>query len=119
MIAAPVGLITFSLLHGTLSWSETQHLRTAGPDEWVRHLTKIQGRWLAAYLGGVALFPLLGMTIWWMLAGAKSELIRQQRCQPRGPRRADFARWGTSVAPRCGSICSYSGPGGNSREKGE
>ena len=67
MISAPVGLITFSLLHGTLSWSETQHLRTAGPDEWLQHLTNIQGRWLAAHLGGVALFPLLGMTIWWML----------------------------------------------------
>ena len=67
MISAPVDLITLSLLHGTLSWSETQHLRTAGPDEWVQHLTNIQGRWLAAHLGGVALFPLLGMTIWWML----------------------------------------------------
>ena len=67
MISAPVGLIVFSLLHSTLSWSETQHLRTAGLDEWVQHLTKIQGRWLAAHLGGVALFPLLGMTVWWML----------------------------------------------------
>jgi hypothetical protein len=67
MISAPVGLIAFSLAHGTLSWSETQHLRGAGVDEWVQHLTNIQGRWLAAHLGGVALFPLLGMTIWWML----------------------------------------------------
>ena len=67
MISAPVGLIAFSLSHGTLSWSETQHLQTAGSEEWVQHLTNIQGRWLAAHLGGVALFPLLGMTIWWML----------------------------------------------------
>ena len=67
MIAAPAGLITFSLMHAPLSWSETQHLRSAGPDEWIQHLTNIQGRWLAAHLGGVALFPLLGMTIWWML----------------------------------------------------
>ena len=67
MISAPVGLIAFSLSHGTLSWSETQHLRNAGVDEWVQHLTNIQGRWLAAHIGGVALFPLLGMTIWWML----------------------------------------------------
>ena len=67
MISAPVGLITFSLLHSTLSWSETQHLRTAGPDEWIQHLTNIRGRWLAAHVGGIALFPLLGMTIWWML----------------------------------------------------
>jgi hypothetical protein len=67
MILAPAGLVAFSLAHGTLSWSETQHLRGAGVDEWVQHLTNIQGRWLAAHLGGVALFPLLGMTIWWML----------------------------------------------------
>ena len=67
MIAAPIGLIAFSLSHGTLSWSETQHLGNAGLDEWVQHLTNIQGRWLAAHIGGVALFPLLGMTIWWML----------------------------------------------------
>src|SRR5688572_7947285 len=67
MIAAPAGLIVFSLAHGTLSWSETHHLRSAGPDEWIQHLTNIQGRWLAAHVAGLALFPLLGMTIWWML----------------------------------------------------
>ena len=67
MILAPIGLIAFSLSHGTLSWSETQHLRNAGLDEWIQHLTNIQGRWLAAHIGGVALFPLIGMTIWWML----------------------------------------------------
>ena len=67
MILAPIGLIAFSLSHGTLSWSETQHLRNSGLDEWIQHLTNIQGRWLAAHIGGVALFPLIGMTIWWML----------------------------------------------------
>jgi hypothetical protein len=67
MISAPIGLIAFSLCHGTLSWSETQHLANAGLDEWIQHLTNIQRRWLAAHIGGVALFPLLGVTIWWML----------------------------------------------------
>ena len=67
MIAAPIGLIAFSLAHGPLSWSETQHLANAGLDEWIQHLTNIQGRWLAAHVGGVALFPLLAVTIWWML----------------------------------------------------
>ena len=67
MILAPIGLVAFSLSHGTLSWSETRHLRNAGLDEWIQHLTNIQGRWLAAHIGGLALFPLLGMTIWWML----------------------------------------------------
>ena len=67
MISTPIGLVAFSLSHGTLSWSETQHLRDAGLDEWIQHLTNIRGRWLAAHIGGVALFPLVGMTIWWML----------------------------------------------------
>ena len=64
---APIGLIAFSLSHATLSWSETQHLRNAELDQWIQHLTNIQGRWLAAHLGGIGLFPLIGMTIWWML----------------------------------------------------
>jgi hypothetical protein len=67
MIIAPIGLIAFSLSHAPLSWSETQHLRNAGLDEWIQHLTNIEGRWLAAHMGGVALFPLIGTTIWWML----------------------------------------------------
>jgi hypothetical protein len=67
MISAPIGLVAFSLSHGTLSWSETQHLRDAGLEEWIQHLTHIRRRWLAAHIGGVALFPLIGMTIWWML----------------------------------------------------
>jgi hypothetical protein len=67
MISTPLGLIAFSLSHGTLSWSETQHLRSAGLDEWIQHLTNIRGRWLAAHIGGVGLFPLIGMTISWML----------------------------------------------------
>jgi hypothetical protein len=67
MVVAPIGLIAFSLSHGTLSWSETQHLRNAGLDEWIQHLTSIQTRWLAAHIGGVGLFPLIGTTIWWML----------------------------------------------------
>jgi hypothetical protein len=67
MVLAPIGLFAFSLSHGTLSWSETQHLRHADLDQWIQHLTNIQGRWLAAHLGGVVLFPLIGMTIWWML----------------------------------------------------
>ena len=35
MISAPIGLIVFSLSHSTLSWSETQHLRDAGLEEWM------------------------------------------------------------------------------------
>ena len=71
MISTPLGLIAFSLSHGTLSWSETQHLRSAGLDEWIQHLTNTRGRWLAAHIGGVGLFPLIGMTISWMLPRKK------------------------------------------------
>lgn len=67
MISAPIGLIVFSLSHSTLSWSETQHLRDAGLEEWIQHITHIRPRWLAAHIGGVGLFPLIGMTIFWML----------------------------------------------------
>ena len=67
MISAPIGLIAFSLSHGTLSWSETQHLAYADRDVWIQHLTNIRRRWLVAHIGGIALFPLIGMTIWWML----------------------------------------------------
>jgi hypothetical protein len=67
MTAAPAGLVVFSLSHSTLSWSETRHLENASLDEWIQHLTNIQDRWLAAHIGGVALFPLVAMTIWWML----------------------------------------------------
>jgi hypothetical protein len=44
MISAPIGLIAFSRSHATLSWSETRHLANAGLDEWIQHLTNIQGR---------------------------------------------------------------------------
>jgi hypothetical protein len=67
MISAPLGLIVFSLSHSTLSWSHTQHLREAGLGEWIQHLTTVRGRWLAAHIAGVALFPMIGTTIWWML----------------------------------------------------
>jgi hypothetical protein len=67
MILAPAGLVAFSLSHGTLSWSDTQHLWSASVAEWAQHLSTIRTRWLAAHLGGILLFPMLGMTIWWML----------------------------------------------------
>ena len=41
----------------------------------MQHLTNIQGRWLVAHVAGLALFPLLGMTIWWMLPPAAREPV--------------------------------------------
>jgi hypothetical protein len=67
MISAPLGLIAFSFLHGAFSWAETQHLHTASNEEWISHLSNIKERWLVIHVAGVFLFPLLGLTVWWML----------------------------------------------------
>lgn len=67
MASAPVALIVFSFLHGSFSWAETQHLHTASAEEWIQHLSNIKARWLAIHIAGVFLFPLLGLTVWWML----------------------------------------------------
>jgi hypothetical protein len=67
MLSAPVALIVFSFLHGRVSWAETQHLHTASNEEWIQHLSDIKEQWLAIHIAGVFLFPLLGLTVWWML----------------------------------------------------
>jgi hypothetical protein len=64
MVAAPVLLVAFSLLHGV------DELVTHGvpePDEWIRYVSTIPERWLALHVAGLALFPLLGLTVLWML----------------------------------------------------
>jgi len=67
MVSAPLALIAFSFLHGSVSWAETQHLHSASNEEWIQHLSNIKERWLAIHVAGVFLFPLLGLTVWWML----------------------------------------------------
>lgn len=71
MVGVPIALVAFSLLHTRLSWSGTNELRGGGLDLWIQHLTEIQGRWLGVHLVGLALFPLLGITVWWMLPGGR------------------------------------------------
>ena len=64
MLAAPILLVVFSLLHGgdeLVSHGIPDH------DEWVRYVSTIQGRWLLLHLVGLGLFPLLGLVTWWML----------------------------------------------------
>jgi hypothetical protein len=68
MLSAPPLLVVFSLLHGGHSWSETRALADAGVETWVQHISSIQVRWLWVHLGGIGLFPLLGVVVWWMLA---------------------------------------------------
>jgi hypothetical protein len=67
MISAPLALIAFSFLHGSFSWAETQHLHTASNEEWISHLSNVKERWLVIHVAGVFLFPLLALTVWWML----------------------------------------------------
>lgn len=67
MLSAPLALIAFSFLHGSSSWAETRHLHTATNEEWIQHLSNIKQRWLVIHIAGVFLFPLLGLTVWWML----------------------------------------------------
>ena len=67
MVLAPLGLILFSLLHDSFDGAMRHRLREADLDAWLTHLTAIQTRWLAVHLAGLALFPLLGLTVWWML----------------------------------------------------
>jgi hypothetical protein len=65
MMVAPGLLFVFSLLHGA-----DEVLAQGGPpapDEWVRYVASIQARWLALHVAGLGLFPLLGLTVLWML----------------------------------------------------
>jgi hypothetical protein len=67
MVLAPLCLIVFSLLHDSFDGSMRHRLREADLDAWLAHLTAIQTRWLAVHAAGLGLFPLLGLTVWWML----------------------------------------------------
>src|SRR5918911_3949698 len=64
MIAAPIVLVVFSLLHGG---DELVLRGIPDHDEWVRYVPTIPGRWLMLHLIGLAMFPLLGLVTWWML----------------------------------------------------
>src|SRR5262245_40358517 len=76
MIVAPILLVGFSLLHGL------DEVLAQGyppqPDEWIRYLGTIPGRWLALHVAGLGLFPLLGLVVLWMLpaGGAASRVSR-------------------------------------------
>jgi len=65
MIAAPGLLFVFSLPHG--AEEVLAHPGPPTPDEWVRYVASIQARWLALHVAGLGLFPLLGLTVLWML----------------------------------------------------
>lgn len=65
VLGAPLALIPFSLAHG-LDWL-VMHGMHDDYDAFIRYLVDIRGRWLAVHVAGLALFPLLGVAVWWML----------------------------------------------------
>lgn len=67
MVTAPLCLVIFSLLHDSFDGSMRHSLREADLDAWIQHISAIQTRWLTLHFAGLALFPLLGVTVWWML----------------------------------------------------
>jgi hypothetical protein len=65
VIGAPLSLIPFSLAHG-LDWLVI-HGMHEDYDAFIQYIVDIRGRWLAVHVVGLALFPLVGVAVWWML----------------------------------------------------
>ena len=66
IVAAPVALIVFSLAHGA-DWLVMHGMHDEDYDAFLEYIVQIRGRWLAVHVAGLALFPLLGVAVWWML----------------------------------------------------
>ena len=65
VLGAPLALIIFSLTHG-LDWL-VMHGMDENYDAFIQYIVDIRGRWLAVHVVGLALFPLVGLAVWWML----------------------------------------------------
>jgi hypothetical protein len=65
VLGGPLLLIPFSLAHG-LDWL-VMHGMHDDYDAFIQYIVDIRGRWLAVHVVGLALFPLLGLAVWWML----------------------------------------------------
>lgn len=76
VLGAPLALIVFSLTHG-LDWL-VMHGMHEDYDAFIQYIVDIRGRWLAVHVVGLALFPLVGLAVWWMLppAGVASRISR-------------------------------------------
>src|SRR6266536_1556203 len=77
MVAAPLLLLVFSLLHG-VDFLISHGVGVPDADQWVQYLSTVRGRWLALHVAGLALFPLLAVAVWCMLPvdGMASRLSR-------------------------------------------
>jgi hypothetical protein len=60
-----LALIVFSLAHG-LDWL-VMHGMHEDYDAFIQYIVDIRARWLAVHVVGLALFPLVGLAVWWML----------------------------------------------------
>lgn len=65
VLGAPLALIVFSLTHG-LDWL-VMHGMHEDYGAFIQYIVDIRGRWLAVHVVGLALFPLVGLAVWWML----------------------------------------------------
>jgi hypothetical protein len=66
ILGAPILLIALSLAHG-LDWVMMHGLDDENYDAFIQYIVDIRGRWLAVHLAGLAIFPLVGVAVWWML----------------------------------------------------
>ena len=66
IITAPVLLVGFSLAHG-LDWVMAHGMSEFDPHGFLEWMTSIRRRWLWVHVAGLALFPLFGIAVWWML----------------------------------------------------
>ena len=70
IVGAPILLIALSLAHG-LDWVMMHGLDDESYDAFIQYIVDVRGRWLAVHLAGLAVFPLVGIAIWWMLPTAR------------------------------------------------
>jgi hypothetical protein len=66
IVAAPILLVVFSLLHGA-DWLAGHGMSDPDPHEFIDWMSSIRRRWLAVHVAGLALFPLFGVAVWSML----------------------------------------------------
>jgi len=77
IVTAPILLFVFSLLHG-VDFLISHGVGMPDADQWVQYLATVPRRWLALHVAGLAVFPLLGVAVWWMLPaeGTASRISR-------------------------------------------
>lgn len=66
VIVAPVALVVFSLAHG-IDWVMMHGMDYPDPTEFIEYIARVRHRWATVHLAGLVIFPLIGLSIWWML----------------------------------------------------